>query len=187
MTGGKTPAEIRRKNRKAFDLFWSAYPRKVAPTEAERVFSDIVQSGQDPEYLIQKARYYAATVDPNDLRYVPAPHAWLRQGRYDDEDLFTNQASQEREWFRQCWKDCNVKAIENRYHVTFEKQYPPDGMQDADAIKLWYRETARAWISKTYEEMIACRDMKQPTTSSQSSPLSEPCSSTPESSLTSTG
>lgn len=147
-----TTGEDRRKNRPAYDQFWSAYPKKIAPTEAERAFTEIVSKGIDPEFIIKKARSYAATVDPADLRYVPAPHAWLRQGRYDDQDLFTNQASQEREWFRQCWRDCNVKAIENRYHITFDKQYPPDEMTDADAIKLWYRETARAWIAQVAQE-----------------------------------
>lgn len=148
MTGQPTPAEARRQNRKAFDQFWAAYPRKVAPTEAERTFSDIVSQGVTADHLIAKARAYASTVDPANLRYVPAPHSWLRQGRYDDEDLFTNQVEQEREWFRQCWRDINVRAIENRYHVTFDKQYPPEDMKDVDAIKLWYRETARAWITE---------------------------------------
>lgn len=154
MSGSPTPAEARKRNRKAFDLFWAAYPRKVAPSEAERTFSDMVSQGVNPDHLIAKARAYARTVDPANLRYVPAPHSWLRQGRYDDEDLFTNQVEQEREWFRQCWRDINVRAIENRYHVTFDKQYPPEEMKDVDAIKLWYRETARAWITQMASEKI---------------------------------
>lgn len=154
VSGSPTPAEARKRNRKAFDLFWAAYPRKVAPSEAERTFSDMVSQGVNPDHLIAKARAYARTVDPANLRYVPAPHSWLRQGRYDDEDLFTNQVEQEREWFRQCWRDINVRAIENRYHVTFDKQYPPEEMKDVDAIKLWYRETARAWITQMASEKI---------------------------------
>lgn len=164
-----TPAEARRKNRKAFDLFWAAYPRKVAPTEAERAFSEIVEAGTNPEHLIVKARSYSQNLNPADLRYVPAPHAWLRQGRYDDADLFSNQIEQEREWFRQCWRECNVRAVENRYHIIYEKQYPPDDMTDPEAIALWYRETARAWITKTFEETTACREQKPPKTSSQNS------------------
>lgn len=147
-----TPAEARRRNRQAFDMFWSSYPKKIAPTEAERAFTEMVQRGVNPEHLISKARAYAKTVDPADLRYVPAPHSWLRQGRYDDEDLFTNQVEQEREWLRQCWRDINVRAVENRYHIRFDKVYPPEDMTDADAINLWYRETARAWISKVAME-----------------------------------
>lgn len=135
-------------------MFWAAYPRKVAPTEAERVFSEMVEQGISPDHLITKARAYGRTVDPADMRYIPAPHAWLRQGRYDDEDLFTNQVEQEREWFRQCWRDINVTAVENRYHLTFDKQYPPEDMKTAEAINLWYREKARAWIASVAQEKI---------------------------------
>lgn len=177
MVTGLTPSQARKKNRAAFDQFWKAYPKKIAPTEAERVFSDIVESGVEATHLIKKARAYALTVDPNDLKYVPSPHSWLKQGRYDDADLFTNQLEAEKEWLRECWRTANVKAVEDRYHVTFEKQYPPDEMTDPKAIKLWYQETARAWISKIVEEQILCRsaeelvrDESQPTTLSQNSP-----------------
>lgn len=169
MTGPLKPSEIRAKNRRAYDLFWAAYPKKVAPTEAERAFSEVVERGADPEHLIKKARAYAESINPADMRYVPSPHAWLRQGRYDDVDLFTNEIEQEHQWLRQCWRDANVTAVEERFHIKFEKAYPPEGMLDTDAINLWYRETARAWITKVYEEMIACRQ-KQPMTSSQNNP-----------------
>lgn len=175
-----TPAQARKKNRPAFDQFWAAFPKKVAPTEAERVFTDLVERGADPEHLIKKARAYAATVDPADMRYVPSPHSWLKQGRYDDADLFTNQVEAEKEWFRQCWRDVNVKAVENRYHVTYEKQYPPDEMSDTAAIAFWYKEKARQWIAQVCEEVLRCREKNQPTISSQSSLSSEPCSTTLE-------
>jgi hypothetical protein len=149
-----TSSADRALNRGAYDQFWAAFPRKVAPTEAERAFSEVVQRGVSPDLLVAKARAYAATVDPSDLRFVPSPHSWLRQGRYDDQDLFTNQLEQQREWFRQCWRDCNVKAVEDRYHITFDKVYPPEEMTDVDAIKLWYRETARAWISEMAGEKL---------------------------------
>jgi len=179
-----TGRAAREKNREAFKLFFSAYPKKTANAEAERTFTEIVENGVSPDLLIQKARAYARTVDPSNLKYVPAPHSWLKFGRYEDQDLFSNQAEQEREWLRECWRNCNIKAVENRYHVIYEKDYPPDDMTDPDAIALWYRETARAWITKVYEEMIACREQKQPTMSSQSSPLSVPSSTTPTHSQT---
>lgn len=175
-----TPGEARKKNRAAFDMFWKAYPKKIAPTEAERVFSEVVEKGADPDYLIKKARAYALTVDPTDLKYVPSPHSWLKQGRYDDADLFTNQLEAEKEWLRECWRTANVKAVEDRYHVTFDKQYPPDDMADPAAIKLWYQETARAWISKVVEEQVLCREeaTNQPTICSQSNQSLEPYSTT---------
>lgn len=177
-----TPSQARNKNRGAFDQFWKAYPKKIAPTEAERAFTDIVEKGADPDYVIKKARAYALTVDPTDLKYVPSPHSWLRQGRYDDLDLFTNQLEAEKEWLRECWRTANVKAVEDRYHVTFEKQYPPEEMTDPKAIKLWYQEMARAWISKIVEEQVLCRqeEESQPTTLSLNNQSLEPCSTTQE-------
>ena len=188
MVTGLTPSQARSRDRAAFDEFWKAYPKKIAPTEAARVFSEIVETGVDPMHLIKKARAYALTVDPTDLKYVPSPHSWLRHGRYDDVDLFANQFEAEKEWLRECWRTVNVKAIENRYHVTFEKQYPPEDMDNPKAIKLWYQEMARAWISQIVEEQILCRESaSQPTTLSQNSQSSEPCSTTPETFQTSLG
>lgn len=153
-----TPAEAKRRNSEAFKLFWDAYPRKTAKAEAERVFSELVQIPADADHLIKMAREYAARVDPKDMTYVPAPHSWLRQGRYDDADLFTNDVTQQREWFRQCWREANVKALEQRFHITFEKTYPPEDMTDSEAIRLWYRETARAWIAKIAKEKMRIPD-----------------------------
>lgn len=136
-------------------LFWNVYPKKIAPTEAERAFTDVVVAGADPEHLVKKARAYALTVDPTDLKYVPSPHSWLKQGRYDDEDLFSNQLEAEKNWLRAQWVSANVKAVEDRYHVTYEKQYPPEDLTDPAALKLWFRETARAWITSIKDERVA--------------------------------
>lgn len=123
--------------------------------DAELAFADLAVTEEDAKVLIQKARSYAASVEGTDLKFVPAAHSWLRAGRYDDPDLFTSNTEQEREWFRQCWRDVNTKAVENRYHVRFDKQYPPDDVTTADAISTWYRETARAWISQIAQEKLS--------------------------------
>lgn len=154
MSSSLTPAQARNKWRKQFDQFWAAFPKKVAPTEAERVFADLCERGTDPGLLISKAKAYAKTVDPKDMQYVPSPHSWLRQGRYEDEDLFTNQREQELVWLRECWRKADVKAVENRFHVCFPKTYPPDEMTDPDAIRLWYRATAQAWITQVAKDKL---------------------------------
>lgn len=151
MTGPLTPGQARIRHRKAFDEFYRAYPRKVSPTEAERAFTDLCEREGDtnfPAMLIAKAKAYALTVDPSDLKYVPAPHSWLRQGRYDDQDLFTNKREQELQWLRDCYRRADVKAVENRFQVAFPKQYPPDDMTDPAAIKLWFKATAQQWITQ---------------------------------------
>lgn len=154
MTGRPSPAESRRTNLEAFRQFWAAYPKKIAPTEAEKVFRETVDRGVDPDYLIAKAKAYGLTVDPNDLRYVPSPHSWLRQGRYDDADLFTSKRESELEWMRDCYRRVDVKAVENRFGVAFPKSYPPDDVTDPAAIKMWFKATARAWISKIASEKL---------------------------------
>lgn len=150
-----TTSAARLHNHPAFLLFWNAYPKRIAPTEAERAFTEVVSAGADPEYIVQKARAYAASVDPLDLKFVPSPHSWLRAGRYDDQDLFTNALEAEKNWLRAQWVTANVQAVEDRFHVTFEKTYPPEDLTDPAAIKLWFREKARAWITSVKDERVA--------------------------------
>lgn len=152
MSDRETPGQIRAKYRSAFDQFYKVYPRRVAPSEAERVFADLCHKGADPAYLVGKARAYAGTVDPDDLKYVPSPANWLKHGRYDDQDLFTNQREQEQEWLRECWRKTDVRAVENKFHITYPKQYPPENLTTPDQIKMWFQSTARAWIAEVAEE-----------------------------------
>lgn len=153
MSDRLTPGEARRKNHEAFQAFWRAYPRRIAIREAERVFSEIVEGtlsrpGVDPNLLITKAKAYARTVDPNDLQYVPAPHSWLKQGRYEDMDLFTDQTQAEKEWLKGCWYRCDVKAVEDKYHITMPRVNLPEGMDDPKTIREWYRGQAQLWIAE---------------------------------------
>lgn len=149
-----TPAQIRAKYRSAFEQFYRAYPRRVAPTEAERAFADLCSRGAEPEHLIAKAKAYATTVDPKDMKYVPSPASWLKQGRYDDEDLFVNKRQQELIWLRECWRKADIRAVENRFHVTFPKQYPPEDITDPAEIKLWFKAAAQLWITQIAQEKL---------------------------------
>lgn len=151
-----TQSQLRNKHRKSFEKFWSAYPRKVAPAEAEKTFAEMVEyRGLDPVHVINAARNYALTGP--DLKFVPAPHSWLKQGRYDDADLFTDEYAAQETFLRQCWKTANVKAVQDRYHVTMPKSYPPDDIKPDD-IPFWYREKCREWITTIYEEKVKkCR------------------------------
>lgn len=146
-----SPAQARAKNRHHFQAFWEAYPKHQAVNEAERVFSDVVEGtpsrpGVDPVLLIQKARAYAHNVDPNELEYVPMAHKWLRDGRYEDADLFTDQRMAEKEWLRGCYQRCDVAAVENRFHVKMPRVNLPDDVTEPDAIRQWYKRQAQSWI-----------------------------------------
>lgn len=146
-----TPGQARAKNRRHFLAFWEVYPKKQAVNEAERVFSEVVEGtpsrpGVDPTLLIEKARAYARNVDPSELEYVPMPHKWLRDGRYEDNDLFTDQAVAEKEWLRGCYQRCDQAAVENRYHVKMPRENLPDDIRDPDAIRQWYKRRVQSWI-----------------------------------------
>lgn len=180
MSGSRlTPGEARKKHREAFNAFWSAYPRKVAPAEAENVFAALMESkGLDPVRIVAAARAFADRCG-EDLTYVPSPHSWLKQGRYDDADLFTDERAGQVNWMKQQWRTGNVRAVENRFHITMPKQYPPDDMTNPDDIRFWHKEICRAWITTVYKEKFEqCRTPSQPTTSEPSSPSSGQSSST---------
>lgn len=154
-----TPGELRAKNRRHFKEFWKAFPKKVAINDAERAFTATVEGtttrpGVDPEHLIAKAKAYSRTVDPDDLKYVPSPASWLSAGRYDDQDLFTNQREQEVSWLKDQWRTANTRAVEDRFHISFPKQYPPDDLPE-EKMTFWYREKAREWITSVYRERFA--------------------------------
>ncbi|MDM2418378.1 hypothetical protein PP577_18450 [Mycobacteroides abscessus] len=160
-----TIGQVRKKHAKRFKEFYAAYPKHVGPTEAEEVFAKLVEyEGLDPVKLIQSAKNYAMSVG-QDLTYVPAPASWLKKGRYDDVDLFADERAAQINWLKQQWKTANVKAVEDRYHVTMPKQYPPDDITTEAAIEFWYRETARAWIHEVYKKRFECQTESQPTTS----------------------
>jgi hypothetical protein len=146
-----TPGQARAKNRSHFTAFWEAYPKKQAINEAERVFSEVVEGtssrpGVDPVMLVQKAQAYARNVNPSELEYVPLAHKWLREGRYEDNDLFTDQRAAEKEWLHGCYQRCDVKAVENRLRVKMPRVNLPEGMEDQQEIRTWYKAQVRTWI-----------------------------------------
>lgn len=195
MSGALTPAQARTKHAAAFSAFYSAYPKHTGINEAARVFADLCEKGTDPVQLISAAREYALRVG-SDLTYVPSPHSWLKKGNYLDADLFTDEKGAEKNWLVQCWKTVNIKAVENKYHISYPKTYPPDDMTDPAAIDIWFQATGRAWIDDVYREKIECQSSPSPiagtspapgdslpTTPEQSDASSAASFSTPQSSL----
>jgi hypothetical protein len=146
-----TPGEARRKNREYFQAFWRVYPRHTHINESENVFSQIVEGtpstpGVDPLSLIEKARIYASSIGPDDVKWVPAACYWLKDGRYDDVDLFTDKKAAERRWFERCWDNCDVTAVQDRYKEYMPRVNLPPNITEPDAIRRWYKNIAREWI-----------------------------------------
>lgn len=173
ISGALTPAQARTKHAAAFSKFYDSYPKHTSINEAARVFADLCEKGTDPVRLISAARAYANRVG-SDLTYVPAPHRWLERGNYDDADLFTDEKGAEKAWLVRCWQTVNVRAVENKYHISYPKTYPPEDMIDPAAIETWYAATARSWIDTIYREKIECPTTTTPTTGTSSSPESNP-------------
>jgi hypothetical protein len=149
-----TPAQLRKKHQDTFARFWSAYPRHTHINEAQKAWGELMETGADAIQIVGAATRYAATVAGTDMKYVPGPHNWLKAGQYDDADLFQDERGAQITWLRQMYRTANVKAVQDKYHVTMPKVYPPDEMTDPDAIRFWYKAQAQAWITEIYKEKI---------------------------------
>jgi hypothetical protein len=144
-------AEQRAKNRSHFKAFWDLYPRKVGGGEAERVFTEVVVGTlSHPPVpaadIIDKARAFARSVDIDKLEFVPYPAKWLKDRRFEDADLFTDQNAAAKEWLMGCYQRVDVAAVENRMRMKMPRHNIPEGMTDADEIRHWYKGKAREWI-----------------------------------------
>lgn len=79
-----------------FQMFWEAYPRKVAKVVAEDAFHKTVASDKDPVGLVNRMiaalevqkKYWNWVKD--DGRFIPHPTTWLNQRRW--EDVVTSQS-----------------------------------------------------------------------------------------------
>ena len=71
----------------AFDVFYSAYPRKIGKRAAELAFARSVKRGNEPGDLIAAANRFRD--DPERKRkgieFTPHPATWLNQDRHLDQ------------------------------------------------------------------------------------------------------
>ena len=78
-----------------FQMFWEAYPRKVAKVVAEDAFHKTVASDKDPVGLVNRM-IAALEKDWNwvkdEGRFIPHPTTWLNQRRW--EDVVTSQSTE---------------------------------------------------------------------------------------------
>lgn len=172
-----TPAQARKKHSASFQQFWATYPRHTHVNEANDAWAKLMEDDADPNRIIGAARRYAASVAGTDMKYVPGPHNWLKAGQYDDADIFQDERQAIKTWYQQQWKTANVKAVQDRLHVTMPKIYPPDDITDPDAIRFWFRTQAQSWIMTTYKEKVEKCQQESPSMSEPNSPSSEQSSS----------
>lgn len=182
MSAPLTPAQARKKHQSTFDRFWMAYPRKTHINEAANVWARLMEAGEDPVRIVRAAEGFAGTCG-TDLTYVPGPHRWLENGRYDDTSLFQDEQAALTAWLKQMWRNADAKAVEGKFHISMPKSYPPDDITNPDAIRFWHKQAKRDWITEVYRSKVECQPTSSPTTNEQSSQSSAQSCTTPEYSL----
>ena len=76
---------------KSFNIFWGAYPRKVAKADAEKLFAQINSDEQLLKTMlatIEKASKSERWLKENG-KYIPYPTTWLNGRRWEDEVVST--------------------------------------------------------------------------------------------------
>jgi len=73
----------------SFDVFWKAYPRKIAKEDARKAYAVLMKKKDAPtiERLIEsiEAHKRSEAWKKDDGQFIPHPATYIRQGRYDDE------------------------------------------------------------------------------------------------------
>lgn len=143
--------ELRAKHDSAFVEFWNAYPRHTDRQEAFAAFIEVAEDGFDIGLIISKAKSYAANVDPEQIKFVPSPARWLRNRRWEDEDIFTDARVSTREWFIRAWKEADAASVERKYGYVYPDPPIPAGVTD---IQKWCEDDRRRWVAEIANHVI---------------------------------
>lgn len=128
-----------------------AYPRRVDQKRAFDVFLELVLDGCDPSTLISRAQSYSRNVDPENLQYVPSPRTWLRDRRFEDEDLFTDRFVSTREWFVARYREADAASVERKYGFVYPDPPIPNGVTD---VEQWCYDDRRRWIGEIANHVL---------------------------------
>lgn len=135
--------ELRERYLPAFNDFFEAYPRKVDRIRSLDIYCELAEEGCDLGEILAKAESYGRNVDPAQLKYVPSPRSWLRDRRWEDHDLFTDQVVSQREWFVGAWARADTKSVSEKFGFIYTHPPIPEGVEDLDA---WHKDQRKIWI-----------------------------------------
>lgn len=68
-----------------FEMFWQAFPRKIAKAYARRIFARALTRTTALTIMRALAAQKAAGMFSADPKFVPHPSTWLSQDRWDDD------------------------------------------------------------------------------------------------------
>lgn len=120
------------------------YPRRVDHARALDEFILAIEDGCDPEEMIARAASYARNVDPRNIQYVPSPKVWIRDRRWNDEDLFTSERTATREWFTRVYREADAAAVEREYGYVYPDPPIPTDCVDVEAF---HRDSRKLFIA----------------------------------------
>lgn len=143
--------ELRARHDECFREFFDAFPRKVDHLRAFDEFINLVENGVDPQMLIEKARAYSKNVDPSQLQYVPSPRSWLRDHRWEDNDLFQDQFVSTREWFMEKYRTADAAAVARKYGFIYSRPPMPADVTDVDQ---WCVDQRKVWIGRVARHVL---------------------------------
>ena len=78
-----------------FERFWNAYPRKVGKRDAKMVFVRMMRRNDAPPIDDVLGAVAVLVAENREMRFIPHPATWLRQGRWEDEVPTSNATAQE--------------------------------------------------------------------------------------------
>jgi hypothetical protein len=144
--------EARRKWQTFYTEIYNAYPLHQDFGGGFSAFLDLLEEGQiDPQFILGKAESYSRNIDPDNLEYVPHLKTWLRNRRFEDEDLFTDQAVSRRQWFKGVWMRGDASAVVNKYGFIYNHPPVPDGVED---LASWHLDQRKLWIAKVANHIL---------------------------------
>jgi hypothetical protein len=145
-------SEARKRYEEVFRHFMEVYPRRVDHARAYDVFLElVVDDGYDPELIISRAASYGKNVDPDYLKYVPSPRTWLRDRRFNDEDIFTDRRVSTREWFVRAYKDADAASVEKKYGFVYPDPPIPSSVTD---VRKWCEDDRRKWVGQIANHIL---------------------------------
>ena len=143
--------ELRARHLENFKLFWEAFPRRIDQQRALDEFAELVESGEDPQELIERARAFARNTDPSKLEYVPSPRNWLRDRRWEDTDLFQDQYASTRDWLLGRYDAADAAAVAGKYGFVYNHPPIPEGVGD---LLKWHEDQRRVWIAQVARHVL---------------------------------
>lgn len=81
------------KIKKAFDVFWTEYPKKKSKRQAEqsfeKIFMELINRPDEAPNLLKRiitsVKEHIMTEQWQEFQYIPLPSTWLNQRRWEDE------------------------------------------------------------------------------------------------------